>query len=63
MRKHVGIVVLPKHKEALRLLAEANGEAMSVTMRRLIREEAQRRGLWPFPGDVTQDQPQEAEGK
>lgn len=59
MNRHVGIVVLPVHKEALRLLAAANGEAMSVTIRRLIREEAQRRGFWPDSAEQAPDQPQE----
>ena len=48
-RQHIGIVALPAHKEALRRLAHANGETMAVVVRRLIREEAQRRGMWAAP--------------
>ena len=39
--------VLPAHKMALRLLADAEGEAMAVIVRRLIRIAAHRRGFWP----------------
>jgi hypothetical protein len=48
-REHLGIVMLASHKTALEKLARANGEAMAVVLRRLIREEAERRGLWPDP--------------
>lgn len=48
-REHIGIAVLPVHKAALRRLAEANGETMAVTLRRLIRDEAKRQGMWPLP--------------
>lgn len=41
-REHLNIVVLRRDKEALRRLADAEGEAMSVVMRRLIREAAQK---------------------
>lgn len=40
--------VLASDKTALRRLAEAEGEAMAVVVRRLIREEAKRRHLWPL---------------
>jgi len=46
-RESIGLVMLPSHKEALRRLAEVQGEAMAVVVRRLIREEAGRRGFWP----------------
>ena len=46
-REYVGVVMLPEHKRALERLARVNGEAMAVVIRCLIREEAQRRGLWP----------------
>jgi hypothetical protein len=49
--ERLALRVLRRDKEALRRLAAAEGEAMSVIVRRLIRREAQRRGLLP-PGDV-----------
>lgn len=55
-REYVGVVMLPSHKEALRRIAEENGEAMSVTVRRLIREEAQRQNLWPATATKTKEQ-------
>lgn len=39
--------ILPSHKKALRRLAELEGEPVSVTLRRLIRAEAERKGVWP----------------
>ena len=45
--ERVVLRVLPSDKAALRGLAEAEGEAMAVVVRRLIREAAHRRGLWP----------------
>jgi DNA-binding FadR family transcriptional regulator len=48
-REKLGIKVLPQHKRALEAIAQADGEPVSVVMRRLIRAEAERRGLWPAP--------------
>lgn len=44
------VKVLPAHKAALERTARANGEAMAVVVRRLIRTEAERLGMWPEPG-------------
>ena len=42
------VVTVPAaHKEALRRLAEDEGEPMAAIVRRLIRGEARRRGVWP----------------
>lgn len=39
--------VLPfRHDRALRRIAKADGEPMSVTLRQLVREEARKRGFW-----------------
>jgi hypothetical protein len=43
--ERLGLNVLRRDKEALRRLAAAEGEAMSVVVRKLIRREAQKRGL------------------
>lgn len=43
--ERLGFRLLPRDKEALRRLASAEDEAMSVVVRRLIREEA--RSVWP----------------
>jgi len=48
--ERLALKVLRRDKEALRRLAAAEGEAMAVVVRRLIREEARRRGLLP-PAD------------
>ncbi len=43
-----GLVLTPREKAALGKIAEAEGELSRATvLRRLIRAEAQRRGLWP----------------
>lgn len=42
------VQVAPAHKATLRALAQQNAEPMAVVVRRLIREEAERRGLWPL---------------
>jgi len=50
MRKseRLGFVLSPREKSALRYLAEMEGGlSQSALLRRLIRAEAQRRGLWP----------------
>jgi hypothetical protein len=43
--------VLPVHKWAVERMAQADGEPVAVVVRRLIRAEAQRRGLWPVTMD------------
>ena len=49
-REEVRILLTPAQKSALQAIARADGEPISVTMRRLIRAEAERRGLWqPAP--------------
>ena len=45
--ERLGFKLLPRDKDALRRLTSAEGETMSVVVRRLIREEARRCGLWP----------------
>lgn len=51
MAKHVrlAISILPIHRQALEQIAKDDGEMISVTLRRLIREEAKARGMWPEP--------------
>lgn len=43
------VQVLPEHKEALGRIAEREDTSSSAIVRRLIRAEAERRGLWPAP--------------
>jgi hypothetical protein len=52
--ERLALKVLQRDKEVLRRLAQAEGEAMAVVVRRLIRKEARERGLLP-----TQAQAQE----
>lgn len=54
-REHLAVIILPAHKAVLRRLAEANGEAVAVVVRRLIREEGERRGLWPIQAGQAQE--------
>lgn len=49
--------VLRRDKDALRRLAAAEGEAMSVIVRRLLRQAARQRGLWPPAGQPDTAQP------
>jgi hypothetical protein len=54
--KRLGLVLTPQEKLAVRKLAESEGGlSVAATLRRLIRAEAQPRGLWP----VKEGQPQE----
>jgi len=54
-----GLILTPAEKEAARRLAEADGGlSQAALVRRLIRAEAQRRGLWPPAQQGAQ--PQEA---
>jgi len=53
--ERLALTVLKRDKEALRRIAAAEGEAMAVVVRRLIRQEARHRGLWPTcAGDAAQ---------
>lgn len=45
--KYLTLRVLPAHKAALERMAQADGEAVAVVVRRLIRTEARKRGVWP----------------
>lgn len=46
--ERIGLVLTPLDKEAVHRLADAEGGLSAAAMvRRLIRQEAQRRGLWP----------------
>ena len=58
--ERLALKVLRRDKEALRLLAVREGEAMSVVVRRLIRQAAREQGLLP-PADQ-RAQAQEAQG-
>lgn len=50
-REHIAVTMLPEHKEVLRRLSQASGERMAVVVRRLIREEGERAGIWPLRAD------------
>jgi len=46
--ERLGVALTPLDKEAVRRLADAEGGLSAAALvRRLIRQEAQRRGLWP----------------
>ncbi len=45
--ERLSVKVLPEHKQAVEEMARAEGEAVATVVRRLIKSEAQRRGLWP----------------
>jgi hypothetical protein len=49
--EHVKALLTSSHKAALRRIAILDGEPTSVILRRLIREEAARRGMWPVTPD------------
>ena len=56
-----GLILTSGEKEAMRLLAEAEGGlSQAAVLRRLIRQEAQGRGLWPAPRRTGAAEPQEA---
>jgi hypothetical protein len=44
--RRLSIKVLPAYKQALEQIAIAEGESVSAVVRRLIRSEAKRRGIW-----------------
>jgi len=48
------IAMSPRDRAALRRLADTIGEAQAVIVRRLIRREAERRGLLPCPDQYAQ---------
>ena len=49
--------VLASQKAIMERMAQAEGEPIAVVMRRLIRAEAQRRGLWPTtPASETEEE-------
>jgi hypothetical protein len=41
------IQLAPQHRDAIARIAQADGEAVAIIVRRLIKAEALRRGLWP----------------
>lgn len=43
----VTLRILPAHRRALAALARMEEESMAATIRRLIRLEAKKRGVWP----------------
>lgn len=45
------VKVLSTHKAAVQRMARDDSEPMAAFVRRLIREEAQRRGLWPVAAE------------
>ena len=46
-KEYIAVTLLPEHKETLRQLACQSGESMAAEVRRLIRQEGARVGLWP----------------
>ena len=60
--ERLALNVLRRDKEALRRLAAREGEAMAVVVRRLIRNEAQRHGLWKSAEGQGVDQDGEVTG-
>lgn len=50
------VKVLPAHRAALDAMAEQEQEPVSVLLRRLIRTEAERRGVWPDPAPMRSTQ-------
>ena len=57
--ERLSLKVLRKDKDALRRLAAAEGESMSVVVRRLIREAILKRRLWT---DSQQEQETQSDG-
>jgi len=52
------VKVLPAHKAVLERIAQSEDTSEAAIVRRLIRSEAERRGLWPAP-----EQPQRQEAR
>ena len=48
------VKVLVSHKAALERLAEEEDTSAAAVVRRLVRAEAERRGVWPTPGTTLQ---------
>ena len=44
--ERIGLVLTPAEKGAAHRIATSNSESVAVVLRRLIRQEAKRRGLW-----------------
>jgi len=62
--ERLSVRVLRQDKLALRQLAAAEGEAMAVILRRLIRQAAQERGLWsPYGPGRRSDEAPDAVGR
>lgn len=49
----LSVNVLPCDKAILRRMAATDGETMAVLVRRLIRQEARERGLWPVTNQAS----------
>lgn len=47
--ERIGLVVTPREKTVVRKLAEDEGRSMANVIRKLVREEAKKRGLWQSP--------------
>lgn len=58
--ERLSVTVLPEHKAALEHIAEQEDTSAAAIMRRLIRSEATRRGLWPPTQQPTQQTAQPA---
>lgn len=52
--ERLAVKVLPAHKQVLACIAQTEDTSEAAIVRRLIRSEAEKRGLWPVP----QGQPQ-----
>jgi len=50
-RENISVLLLPEQKEVLKKLARRSGESMAAEVRRLIRQEGARCGLWPPNGE------------
>jgi hypothetical protein len=46
-RERLTLLVLPAHKQVLDILARDEDVSQAAIVRRLIRDEAKKRGLWP----------------
>jgi hypothetical protein len=60
--ERLSLNLLKRDKDALRIIAAHEGEAMSVVVRRLIKREAREYGLLP-PPEMTSYQGQQAGGQ
>jgi hypothetical protein len=55
------VKVLPAHKQALEQIALSEDTSSAAIMRRLIRSEAVKRGVWPLPSPTPARTPAGAE--